>query len=151
MVHGVNDNAARVAAMDWFTERGGRARDKAWIGQWDHGSTNGRCGDTEGARTLHPTCRFEQMQYAIHAWFDKHLLQRDVQTGPAVEAFLNGEQAVDIREVMDAEQWGTQVVTADSCRVLGSLVSENEGTTINRDPQVVVASAQPRQSAGSRN
>ena len=115
MIHGANDNAARIPAAEWFFGgRFDRAGDKVWIGQWDHGSTNGRCGDAEGTRTLHPTCRFEQMQYAIHAWFDKHLMQKDVSTGPAVEAFLNGEQAVDITEVLDAEQWGTKVVTDDA-------------------------------------
>lgn len=115
MIHGVNDNAARIPAAEWFFgSRFDRPGDKVWIGQWDHGSTNGRCGDTAGARTLHPTCRFEQMQYALHAWFDKHLLQTDVETGPAVEAFLNGEQAVDITAVLDAETWGTQVVTDDA-------------------------------------
>ena len=66
-----------------------------WIGQWDHGSTNGRCGDARTAPALHPTCRFDQFQYALHAWFDKHLEQRDVDTGPAVEVFLNGETPVD--------------------------------------------------------
>ena len=76
MVHGVNDNAARVAAMDWFTRRGGRAGDKAWIGQWDHGS--GCC----------PTRRGIQWTYALHAWFDKQLAQRAVDTGPPVELFL---------------------------------------------------------------
>jgi uncharacterized protein len=113
MIHGVNDNAARVTAAEWyFGNRFGREGDKTWVGQWDHGSTNGRCGDEQGARALHPTCRFDQMQYAIHAWFDKHLAQRDVQTGPSVEAFLNGERAVDITSVMDPATWGTQVVTA---------------------------------------
>ena len=115
MIHGVNDNAARIPAAEWFFGgRYDRPGDKVWIGQWDHGSTNGRCGDAEGTRTLHPTCRFEQMQYAIHAWFDKHLMQKKVKTGPAVEAFLNGEQSVDITAVLDAEKWGTQVVTDDA-------------------------------------
>jgi predicted acyl esterase len=115
MIHGANDNAARIPAAEWFFGgRFDRAGDKVWVGQWDHGSTNGRCGDTDGNRALHPTCRFDQMQYAIHAWFDKHLMQRDVQTGPAVEAFLNGEQAVDITQVLDAEQWGTKVVVDDA-------------------------------------
>lgn len=115
MIHGANDNAARIPAAEWFFGgRFDRAGDKVWIGQWDHGSTNGRCGDRSGERALHPTCRFEQMQYAIHAWFDKHLMGLDVQTGPAVEAFLNGEQSVDITQVLDAEQWGTKVATADA-------------------------------------
>src|SRR5918992_2005158 len=30
LVHGVNDNAARVAAMEWFTRRNGRVGDKLW-------------------------------------------------------------------------------------------------------------------------
>jgi putative CocE/NonD family hydrolase len=115
MIHGVNDNAARIPAAEWFFGgRFDRAQDKVWVGQWDHGSTNGRCGTATGQRTLHPTCRFEQMQYAIHAWFDKHLAQRDVQTGPAVEAFLNGENAVNITQVADPAKWGTKVVTADA-------------------------------------
>jgi uncharacterized protein len=37
VVHGVHDQAARIAAIDWFNERRS-PRDKAWIGQWDHGS-----------------------------------------------------------------------------------------------------------------
>ncbi|HVE64025.1 MAG TPA: CocE/NonD family hydrolase [Mycobacteriales bacterium] len=76
-VHGVNDNAARIAALDWFHARGGRAGDKAWIGQWDHGS--GCC----------PTTREHHWTFALHAWFDKQLLQRKVDTGPPVEVFLN--------------------------------------------------------------
>jgi predicted acyl esterase len=83
MVHGVNDNAARVPAMQWFTDRqaywAGRAdrpADKIWLGQWDHGS--GCC----------PTRRGIQWTYVLHAWFDKHLAQRRVDTGPPVEVFL---------------------------------------------------------------
>ena len=77
MVHGVNDNAARITGMDWFTDRGGRAGDKLWLGQWDHGS--GCC----------PTRRGLQWTYALHAWFDKHVAQRKVNTGPAAELFLS--------------------------------------------------------------
>ena len=77
MVHGVNDNAARVTGMDWFTARAGKAGDKLWLGQWDHGS--GCC----------PTRRGLQWTYALHAWFDKHLAQRGVDTGPPVELFLS--------------------------------------------------------------
>ena len=32
-VHGVNDNAARIPALDWFHDRDGKKGDKAWIGQ----------------------------------------------------------------------------------------------------------------------
>ena len=77
MVHGVNDDAARVTGMQWFTERGGRKGDKLWLGQWDHGS--GCC----------PTRRGIQWTYALHAWFDRHLAQRNVATGPPVELFLS--------------------------------------------------------------
>jgi putative CocE/NonD family hydrolase len=76
LVHGVNDNAARVPAMDWFTARDGRKRDKLWLGQWNHGS--GCC----------PTRRGMQWTAALHAWFDKHLARRNVDTGPPVEVFL---------------------------------------------------------------
>ena len=44
-VHGVNDNAARVAALDWFLDRR-RSSDKLWLGQWDHGS--GCCPNRRG-------------------------------------------------------------------------------------------------------
>ena len=115
MVHGVNDNAARIPAAEWFfTERYGRPGDKVWLGQWDHGSTNGRCGNTSGARVAHPTCRFGQWQYALHAWFDKHLKGAAVDTGPAVEVFLNGEESVDVFSIKDPETLGGKVVTADA-------------------------------------
>ena len=71
-----------------------------------------RCGDGDGAASRHPNCRFEQWQYALHAWFDKHLQQRDVDTGPAVEAFLNGEDAVDVTAVIDPETLDSKVLTA---------------------------------------
>ena len=63
--------------MEWFTRRGGRAGDKLWLGQWDHGS--GCC----------PTRRGIQWTYALHAWFDKQLAQRKVETGPPVELFMS--------------------------------------------------------------
>ncbi|MFP5320892.1 MAG: CocE/NonD family hydrolase [Acidimicrobiia bacterium] len=115
MIHGVHDNAARIPASEWFFGgRFDREEDKVWIGQWDHGSTNGRCGDVEGQRVLHPTCRFEQFQYALHAWFDHHLLGTGVDTGPAVEAFLNAEDAVDITRVIDPETLDSKVYAADA-------------------------------------
>ncbi|TQN44174.1 putative CocE/NonD family hydrolase [Blastococcus colisei] len=98
MVHGVNDNAARVAGMDWFTQRGGRDGDKIWLGQWDHGS--GCC----------PTRRGIQWTYALHAWFDAHLAQRDVETGPAAELFLSdgtfeGGRTGDRSQILVDSQW----------------------------------------------
>ena len=106
LVHGVNDNAARVAAMDWFTERDGRAGDKLWLGQWDHGS--GCC----------PTRRGIQWTYALHAWFDHHLAQRPVDTGPPVELFLGDGTFAEARggartEVATLPEWtaGTDFLT----------------------------------------
>jgi predicted acyl esterase len=98
MVHGVNDNAARVTGMEWFTRRGGRVGDKLWLGQWDHGS--GCC----------PTRRGLQWTYALHAWFDKHLAQRNVDTGPPVELFLSrgtfeGARTGDRSEVLVTDKW----------------------------------------------
>jgi putative CocE/NonD family hydrolase len=114
MIHGVNDNAARIPAAEWFfANRFNRPGDKVWLGQWDHGSTNGRCGNVNNQRVSHPTCRFSQWQYALHAWFDKHLAQRDVNTGPPVEVFLNGELGVNVSQVMDPETVGGKVYTAD--------------------------------------
>jgi uncharacterized protein len=83
LVQGLYDNAVRPNAMDWFTDRD-NSEDKLWYGQFDHGSA---AGGFEG----HPNRRFEQWQYALHAWFDKHLDGRDVDTGPPVELFMNGE------------------------------------------------------------
>ncbi len=77
LVHGVNDNAARVTAADWFMDRGARKGDKAWIGQWDHGSG------------FAPTRRGIQWPFALLGWFDKHLKGKKVDTGPAAEVFLN--------------------------------------------------------------
>jgi uncharacterized protein len=117
MIHGVNDNAARIPAAEWFFGRRLlRPGDKVWIGQWDHGSTNGRCGDLEGNRVSHPTCRFDQFKYALHAWFDKHLKQRNVSTGPAVEVFLNGKAPVDVTQVVDPETLGGKVFATDGWR-----------------------------------
>jgi uncharacterized protein len=84
MVQGVYDRAVRPPALDWFNQRRNPA-DKLWYGQFDHGSAS---GSFEG----HPNRRFAQWQYALHAWFDKHLQERDVETGPPVEIFVNGER-----------------------------------------------------------
>ena len=111
MIHGVNDNAARIPAAEWFfAGRGLQPGDKIWLGQWDHGSTNGRCGGIDGGRELHPTCRFDQFKYALHAWFDRHLMGRRVPTGPPVEVFLNGESPVDVTQVLNPETLGGKVL-----------------------------------------
>ncbi len=97
-VHGVNDNAARVGALEWFFQRRNPA-DKLWLGQWDHGS--GCC----------PNRRGQQWTYALHAWFDKHLAQRDVATGPPIELFMADDQSfADVRggartEILTASRW----------------------------------------------
>jgi hypothetical protein len=105
MVHGVNDNAARVPGMQWFTERQAywagrldRPADKIWLGQWDHGS--GCC----------PTRRGIQWTYALHAWFDKHLAGRNVNTGPPVEIFLSDAEQLQMgivsrTEVLTGTSW----------------------------------------------
>ena len=96
-VHGVNDNAARVAALDWFLARR-RASDKLWLGQWDHGS--GCC----------PNRRGDQWTAALHAWFDKQLALRDVSTGPPVELFMSdgtfeNARAGDRDEILTGTRW----------------------------------------------
>lgn len=98
MVHGVNDNAARVTGMQWFTDRGGRKGDKLWLGQWDHGS--GCC----------PTRRGIQWTYALHAWFDRQLALRNVTTGPDVELFLSdgtfqGARTGDRDQILVPDAW----------------------------------------------
>lgn len=79
LIQGTYDNAVRPPAMDWFNKRDNDG-DKLWYGQWDHGSG------------VHPNRRGTQWQFALHAWFDKHLQDRDVDTGPPVEVFVNGER-----------------------------------------------------------
>ena len=78
-VHGVNDNAARVGALEWFFERR-NPQDKLWLGQWDHGV--GCCPNRRGI----------QWTEALHAWFDKQLAQRKVNTGPPIELFMSDDQ-----------------------------------------------------------
>ncbi|MGH2754015.1 MAG: CocE/NonD family hydrolase [Actinomycetota bacterium] len=97
VVHGVNDNAARIAALDWFHARGGRPTDKAWIGQWDHGS--GCCPNDRTCAITALPCEDDEWTTALHAWFDKHLLGRDADTGPAAEVFLNDGS------IFTAQQW----------------------------------------------
>jgi predicted acyl esterase len=160
-VHGVNDNAARVAAMEWFTRRGGRAGDKLWLGQWDHGS--GCC----------PTRRGIQWTYALHAWFDRQLAEREVDTGPPVELFLSdgtfeGARTGDRTEVLTADVWpGSPTMTTFLPTPSGALNStagptghvaftgdhrgflapeETEGATFRTAPltQDLVLAGQPR-------
>jgi uncharacterized protein len=106
MVHGVNDNAARIPAAEWFFGgRFDRPQDKLWLGQWDHGGAGGRCA------VAHPTCRFTEWVHAVHAWFDHELLQRDVDTGPAVEVFLNGRGVRQPGRVWTADSWSRPALT----------------------------------------
>jgi putative CocE/NonD family hydrolase len=88
-VHGTHDNAARIPALDWFHKRR-RPYDKAWIGQWDHGS-NLYPNDRTCPQHVAAPCQNDQWTVALHAWFDKHLAQRKVKTGPRVEVFLNNK------------------------------------------------------------
>ena len=91
-MHGVNDNAARIPAANWFMDRGARAGDKAWIGQWDHGSG------------FAPTRRGIQWPYALLGWFDKHLKQKKVSTGPAAEVFMNDAPTLATARTDDGER-----------------------------------------------
>jgi predicted acyl esterase len=98
VIHGENDQAARIANLHWLYERGPKARDKIWIGQWDHGV--GCCPNRRGA----------QWVGAIHAWFDHELLRRDVRTGPRVEVFMNDAPTVAAaiegrKEIYTARSW----------------------------------------------
>jgi len=96
MVHGAQDNAARIPAAEWFFgDRTPDPADKVWLGQWTHGASAG----TSTCGVAHVNCRIGQWTEALHAWFDEHLAQRDVDTGPAVEVFLNDEL------VYEAETW----------------------------------------------
>jgi predicted acyl esterase len=133
MVHGVNDNAARVAGMEWFTERDGRVGDKIWLGQWDHGS--GCC----------PTRRGIQWTFALHAWFDKQLAQRDVDTGPAAELFLSdgtfqGGRTGDRTQILTDSQWPP---SGASMLTLHPAADGSLGTTADAEPGSVSFAGDP--------
>jgi predicted acyl esterase len=133
MIHGVNDNAARIPGAEWFFgNRHQRTGDKVWLGQWNHGSGGlSSCANESGQRIDHVNCRFHQWQYALHAWFDHHLMQRTwtdedgveqpIDTGPAVEVFLNGrtpfdpQQGASVVHTFPEDKEG-KVLTADSWR-----------------------------------
>ncbi len=98
VIHGENDQAARIANLHWLFDRGRKPQDKVWIGQWDHGI--GCCPNRRGA----------QWASAIHAWFDRRLLLRHVATGPRVEIFMNDQptvtEAIPARdEIYTARSW----------------------------------------------
>ena len=129
LVHGINDNAARIAATDWFIDRNGRPGDKAWIGQWDHGS--GRFPNSRTClQAAKEACKDDEWTSALHAWFDKHLLQRKVDTGPATEVFLN------TGEVFTAPQWppATNEITLypdAEGKLLGGPADEGQNSSIS--------------------
>ncbi|MGH2711079.1 MAG: CocE/NonD family hydrolase [Actinomycetota bacterium] len=84
MVHGTNDNAARIPNAEWFfklRDPEDHPGDKVWLGQWDHS-------------TSQMGFRKEQWIEAAHAWFDNKLMQLDVDTGPPVEIFVNDDAAI---------------------------------------------------------
>jgi putative CocE/NonD family hydrolase len=98
VIHGENDQAARIANLHWLYDRGPKPQDKVWIGQWDHGI--GCCPNRRGA----------QWVGAIHAWFDHELLRRRVNTGPRVEVFMNDASTVETAiqgrsEIYTAPTW----------------------------------------------
>jgi predicted acyl esterase len=82
LAHGTADYSVRMNAMQWFNRRG-RPGDKVWIGQWGHDAPP----------------RGDQWMRALHAWFDRHLQGRRVETGPAAEVFLNDGS------VLESSRW----------------------------------------------
>lgn len=128
MIHGVNDNAARIPAAEWFfAHRYQRADDKIWLGQWNHGSGTVSSCANNNTQVPHTNCRFLQWQYSLHAWFDHHLMQRTwtdaggverpIDTGPPVEVYLNGiEPRSNPNAFVDPSKRGTRVFTDDAWR-----------------------------------
>jgi putative CocE/NonD family hydrolase len=85
LVHGVDDASVRMNATEWFfRHRPGHSRDKVWLGPWGHD---------------HASRRGEQWTKSVHAWFDHHLQERVISTGPSIEAFM------DTRDVFTAPSW----------------------------------------------
>jgi predicted acyl esterase len=128
LVHGVNDNAARITAAQWFMDRGARAGDKAWVGQWDHGSG------------FAPTRRGIQWPYALLGWFDKHLKQKKVSTGPAAEVFMNDSPTFAGAKTDDGER---EVLVASGFPVAKPsliLYPSADGTLVSDSPEVGSAS-----------
>jgi putative CocE/NonD family hydrolase len=134
IVHGVNDNAARIPAAEWFFgDRAPNSRDKVWIGQWDHGSGgNSSCPEADDGG--HPNCRFDQWKWALTGWFDKTLKGMDVDTGPAVEAFFDDEMA-----------WNSTIWDSDGARIEELHLDANTMTMSTEAPtapgQAVLATA----------
>ncbi|MEA2157460.1 MAG: hypothetical protein QOE11_3600 [Solirubrobacteraceae bacterium] len=126
VIHGENDAAARIANLHWLYDRGPKARDKVWIGQWDHGIDC--CPNRRGA----------QWVGAIHAWFDHELLRRHVATGPRVEVFMNDQPTVPAaiparKEIYTASSWPpavsrTLTLRASADATLGSAQDAVAGT-----------------------
>jgi putative CocE/NonD family hydrolase len=106
IAHGVNDNAARIPAAEWFfklRDPSDHPGDKVWLGQWDH---------TSGQMNI----REEQWVEAVHAWFDNKLMQRtwtdasgsthEVDTGPPVEVFVNDAASIPgLEYTYTADAW----------------------------------------------
>ena len=61
VVHGVNDNAARIGALEWFFER--RNPERQAMARASGTTASGCCPNRRGI----------QWTYALHAWFDKQL------------------------------------------------------------------------------
>ena len=122
MVHGIYDQAARVVGIDWFFDRPASRGDKIWLGPWNHHSP-----------------RQEQFRYALHAWFDRHLLGRDVSTGPPVEAFLSDGATFEAAHYMDQR---TEVLVADTWPEPSSFMGlyPSSGGTLGPVPQSPVSS-----------
>jgi hypothetical protein len=136
LVHGVNDNAARVSAMQWFTDRGGRRNDKLWLGQWDHGV--GCCPNRRGL----------QWTAALHAWFDKWLARRKVDTGPPVEVFLSDGVFTDATsgartQILELPKWPgspqKRSFTTSGADALGTAPGTAGSTTFTGDPRPFTA------------
>lgn len=132
LVHGVNDNAARIPAAQWFFDRGLRKGDKLWLGQWDHGS--GCCPNQRGMQWTH----------ALHAWFDRQLMLKEVNTGPPVEVFLNDEATVDNavpkrKEIYTSETYPAAAKTLTYGTNDGELLEGKEG-----EPSAMTYVADPR-------
>jgi uncharacterized protein len=132
LVHGTHDQAARISNMYWFTARH-RDGDKLFIGQWDHGI--GCCPNQRGI----------QWTEALHAWFDRQLLMKDVDTGPPVEAYLNdnSDDATSIgarKEIVTAAKWPLPSHMADFSTAASGALDEGApggggSVTFTGDPQ----------------
>ena len=130
LVQGVYDRSVRPISATWFFERPASRGDKLWLGPWSHRSP-----------------RAAQFTHALHAWFDHHLQQRDVPTGPAVEAFLADAPTLEAALTTQTEVFAADALPATEPLVLHPISSGTLAATPEASAGSVAFTGDPRDGA----